>query len=101
MKNPKEVVTKARNAFNSGLTKPYEFRLKQIKALILLLDENEDELCRAIIGDTRKPKFEAVLYEVHFVKNSLKNIVYNLKEWMDPVKPEKPLTFLFDKVIIY
>lgn len=98
MANAKELTAKARDAFNSGMTKPYEFRIKQLKALLRLIEENEDQLSKAIIEDTRKTQFEAVLYEVEFVKNSVKHMIYNLKEWMEPIKAEKPLPFLFDKV---
>lgn len=98
MMNPESVVTDARNAFNSGVTKSFEFRLNQIKALLRLIEENEEKIISAIIEDTRKPIFEAKIFEVEFLKNTLKNIIYNLKEWMEPIKPSKPLPFLIDTV---
>lgn len=98
MKNIEAVVEKARNAFNSGVTKSYSFRLKQIKALLRLIEENEEQIANAIRDDTHKPIFEAVVFEVDFMKNILRNVIYCLKEWMEPVKPKKPLPFLFDKV---
>lgn len=98
MKNPALMVADARNAFNSGITKSYDFRLKQIKALLKLIENNEDKLCAAITEDLRKPKFEAIVFEIEFVKNGLRNVIHHLKEWMEPVKPKKPLPFMFDKV---
>lgn len=98
MKNPESVVTSLRNAFNNGITKSFDFRLNQIKALLRLIEENEDKIISAIVQDTRKPIFEAKVFEIEFLKNSLKTIIYNLKEWMEPVKPSKPLPFLFDTV---
>lgn len=98
MKNAEAVVEKARIAFNSGVTKSYNFRLKQLKALLRLTEENEDQILSAIREDTRKPSFEAVVFEIDFMKNILRNSIDKLKEWMEPVKPKKPLPFLFDKV---
>lgn len=98
MKNPESVVTGARNAFNNGMTKSFDFRINQIKALLQLIEENEDKIINAIVQDTRKPIFEAKIFEIEFLKNSLKTIIYNLKEWMEPVKPSKPLPFLLDTV---
>lgn len=98
MKNPELMVADARNAFNNGITKSYDFRIKQMKALLRLLEENEDKLCAALTEDLRKPKFEAIVFEIEFVKNAIRNTLHNLKEWMEPVKPKKPLPFMFDKV---
>lgn len=41
----------ARKAFNSGKTKPIEFRKQQLTALAKLLDDNEDALCKALHKD--------------------------------------------------
>ncbi|KAG5879220.1 hypothetical protein JTB14_026718 [Gonioctena quinquepunctata] len=100
MTTPSEAVAAARNAFNSGITKSFEFRLKQIEALLKLVEDNGTILAEAIIKDVKKPKFEAVIFEVDYVKNDLKNIIFNLKEWMQPNKPAKSLPYLMDTVII-
>ncbi|XP_074035963.1 aldehyde dehydrogenase, dimeric NADP-preferring [Leptinotarsa decemlineata] len=100
MSTPSETVAAARDAFNSGVTKSYAFRLKQIKSLLKLVEENKEILTEAIIKDVRKPKFEAVIFEVNYVANDLRNIIFNLEEWMQPQKPDKPLTFIMDTVII-
>nr|QYV43142.1 FALDH2 [Colaphellus bowringi] len=100
MTNISEVVASARDAFNSGVTKSYEFRLGQIKALLKLVEENDKLLAETIMKDVRKPKFEAVIFEVNYVKNDLRNVIFNLKDWMEPEKPDKSLTFAMDTVLI-
>ncbi|CAH1984027.1 unnamed protein product [Acanthoscelides obtectus] len=101
MSNPADLVFTLRNNFNSGNTRPYEFRLKQLQGLCKLLDDQEKELTDAILKDLRKPRFEALLYEVKYTKNEVLNMIYNLKEWMKPTKPSKPLPFLMDEVLIH
>nr|CAH7750706.1 unnamed protein product [Callosobruchus chinensis] len=100
MPSAADIVYTLRNNFNSGNTKPYEFRLKQLQGLHKLLEDNEKALSNAIIQDLRKPQFEALLYEVIYTKNEVLSTIYNLKEWMKPTKPSKPLPFIMDEVLI-
>lgn len=48
-----DVVSQARAAFNSGKTKPYEFRLRQLKNLKLYLMDNGPVICKALHDDLR------------------------------------------------
>ena len=82
----KKMVAKARKSFSNGTTKPYEFRLKQLEAMVTLLEENVDELVSALHTDLRKSKQEAVVTEVNIVMADVRNTILNLKEWMTPVK---------------
>ncbi|CAH1115972.1 unnamed protein product [Phaedon cochleariae] len=100
MSTPAEAVQTARKAFASGVTRSYDFRMKQIKALLRMVEENEAKLVDAIVKDVRKPKFEAVGYEIESVKKALKNIISNLENWMKPQEPGKPKAFINDEVII-
>lgn len=45
---------KARDAFASGRTLPYEFRVKQLKNLLRMFDENDTDLISALESDLRK-----------------------------------------------
>lgn len=51
-----EVVRIARQAFNSGRTRPVEWRKQQLRNLLRMVEENEKLLCEALYKDLRKPK---------------------------------------------
>ena len=51
-----EVVRIARQAFNSGRTRPGEWRKQQLRNLLRMMEENEELLCEALYNDLRKPK---------------------------------------------
>ena len=51
-----EVVRIARQAFNSGRTRPVEWRKQQLRNLLRMMEENEELLCEALFNDLRKPK---------------------------------------------
>lgn len=93
-----DVVATARDSFNTGITKSYEFRIKQLKALLRLIEENSGAIVDAITKDFRKPKFEINLYELEYLKNDIRNAIYNLMEWMKPKNVEKSLAYLMDEV---
>lgn len=58
-----------RQAFNSGKTRPVEWRKRQLKGMIKLLDENQKLLCEALFKDLHKPKLESLACDIDFVKN--------------------------------
>ncbi|XP_023312185.1 aldehyde dehydrogenase, dimeric NADP-preferring-like [Anoplophora glabripennis] len=97
MSTAEDVVATARDSFNRGVTKSLEFRLKQLEALLRLIEENFKNIEDAIMKDFRKPKFEVTLYETEFLKNEIKHTIKNLKGWMKPTKVDKSLPFLMDE----
>jgi acyl-CoA reductase-like NAD-dependent aldehyde dehydrogenase len=52
-------VTTARAAFERGVTRPIEWRKRQLDALVHLLEEGEDRLLAALAVDVGKPSMEA------------------------------------------
>jgi len=59
-----EVVASARAAFHSGRSRPVAWRRGQLQALLRFYDENEAVLCEAVAKDFRKPRQEAIMFEV-------------------------------------
>ena len=96
-----KLVKEARESFNYGLTKPYEFRLAQLKGLLHLYNENMQDIMEALHKDLRKGKQETVVTEVGFVVNEVKNLISNLQTWMAPVNPGKGILNLLDNVKIF
>ncbi|XP_019880781.1 aldehyde dehydrogenase, dimeric NADP-preferring isoform X2 [Aethina tumida] len=99
-KSASEILATARNSFNNGKTKSREFREKQLRALLRLYDENETEIIEALADDLKKPKVEAVLAEVEYLRNDVRGFIYGLKEFMEPEYVEKPLAYVMDTVLI-
>ncbi|KAI5708892.1 hypothetical protein M8J76_005538 [Diaphorina citri] len=80
MVNFGDLVQRARDTFDSGKSKPYEFRRRQLQQL---------------------HKQEAVLFEIEFLANDVRNTLNHLKEWMTPEKPGKDIANMLDGVYIY
>lgn len=58
------LVKDLRGSFGSGKTRSYEWRVLQVKALLKMVDENEEQIVDALRSDLDKPPFETVVYEV-------------------------------------
>lgn len=81
-----QAVHKARDAFNRGVTKPIEWRRKQLQSLLRMYEENRNAMIDALHKDLRRSKMEAVLLEVDYLVNDLNNTLYNLDEWCKPTR---------------
>lgn len=102
MKTAEEVVTTARNAFQSGRTKSLDFREKQLQALLRLYEENTQEIMDALRDDLRKSKQEAIISEIDYLKNELRALLYNFRAWAKPQKVlDKGIPNLLDGTLLY
>lgn len=99
-KNPEHVVNELRNTFNSGKTKSVNYRIKQLKALLNLLDENTDLIVEALHKDLQKSKIESILMEIDVTKNEIKYYLMHIHDWIRPEKPTKGLANVLDSVYI-
>ncbi|KAJ1530499.1 hypothetical protein ONE63_005397 [Megalurothrips usitatus] len=95
------IVQRARDAFSTGRTLSYEFRMKQLKNLLRLFEENELDLIAALEADLRKSKMESCILELEICKNEIRQTMISLKDWMKPEKPEKTFVNMLDEVGIY
>lgn len=100
-RSAEEVVQIARNAFATGRTKDVEFRRKQLKNLLRLLQENEDRLAAALTSDVGKHRQEGVGYDLEFTCNEIRGMLHGLDEYARPVKPKKDLVNLMDGLYVY
>lgn len=81
----------ANAAFASGKTKPLEFREKQLRGLLKMYTENKTAMIAALAEDLHRSKQEAVLLEIDLMINDVKNILQNLRQWVDPEEVKKSL----------
>ncbi|XP_066498036.1 aldehyde dehydrogenase family 3 member B1 [Hoplias malabaricus] len=100
MESQKQVIERLRTTFRSGVTLPLHFRLKQLQALLTLLEENETQILEALHKDLAKPKFEAVLSEIDMVVNDLCITINNLHSWIQPTYVNKNLATKLDDCFI-
>jgi aldehyde dehydrogenase (NAD+) len=80
--------------FDSGATRSYQFRKKQLKKLKSAIEAQEEEICRALAMDLGKPDFEAYTSEVVFMYMEINHTLKNLKKWMRTKKVSTPLPLL-------
>ncbi|MFO7590020.1 MAG: aldehyde dehydrogenase family protein, partial [Acidimicrobiia bacterium] len=85
------LVGRLRTTFDSGRTRPLEWRLGQLQALRDALIERESELLEALAGDVGKPSLEAWATEVGFLLNEIDHVRKHLKRWTRPTKVRTPL----------
>ncbi|RTY94954.1 aldehyde dehydrogenase [Flavobacterium sp. GT3R68] len=62
------------------------FRKESLKKLLFHILKNEEAIIKALYDDFKKPAFETVLTETHFVISDLKNTIKKIKSWSKPKK---------------
>jgi len=70
------------------------WRVSTLKKILALIEEREDQILEALEADLGKPRTEAWLAEVLFVKTELKLMIKQLKNWVKPGKVGNPFYFL-------
>ncbi|GGC86624.1 aldehyde dehydrogenase [Thalassobacillus devorans] len=78
--------------FRQGHTKPYEFRLAQLKKLKKMLKKWEPAILEAVNADLNKSEYEAYTTEVGFLYSEIDDHMKHLEEWMEPIEVKTPLT---------
>src|SRR5690606_34788955 len=84
-------VQELRTYFNTGSTRSYAWRLRQLEAIVRLVDENEQRLMEALMQDSGKADFTAYSGDVIFVRGEALHAIKHLKKWMKPRKVGAPL----------
>ena len=74
------LVENLRTNFNSGITATKEYRTQQLKNLIRLLQEGENELAAALKDDLGKPSAEAVNFEIDLTKTATKTTLASFEK---------------------
>lgn len=73
-----------RQFFKTGATLSYEFRARQLTALLDAIQSREAEICAALHQDLHKPAFEATVTEVTYGIEEIRYTLKRLKRWMRP-----------------
>jgi aldehyde dehydrogenase (NAD+) len=86
-----ETVARLRRAFDSGITRPVDWREGQLRQLLRLIGENGDAIDEALREDLGKSRFESFIGETGFVRAELQHALKNLRRWSKPRKAKVPL----------
>ncbi|WP_280716890.1 aldehyde dehydrogenase family protein [Kitasatospora sp. MAP5-34] len=92
--DPATVVARVRATFDSGVTKPLDWRLRQLAALRSMLTEQTEAFQQALQADLGKSPKEAYRGEIGFTLNELDHTVAHLAEWLSPKPAAVPDFFL-------
>ncbi|SEA58491.1 aldehyde dehydrogenase (NAD+) [Thalassobacillus cyri] len=87
-----KAVADQREFFRQGHTKPYEFRMNQLKKLKKMLKKWEPAILEAVHTDLNKSEYEAFATEVGFLYSELDDHIKHLEEWMEPIYVKTPIT---------
>lgn len=85
------ITDKQKTYFNTDVTKPYAFRMKQLDHLYQSIKKYERDFTEALYKDLGKSKFEAYTSEIGFCLKSIRTTQKHLKKWMKRKKVKRPL----------
>jgi aldehyde dehydrogenase (NAD+) len=84
-------VARLRQTFDSGKTRPIEWRQAQLFELGRMMRQHEADFAEALRLDLGKCLFEAVLTEMSFVEAEAKYASKHLADWMRPRRVPTPM----------
>ncbi|MCJ8013925.1 aldehyde dehydrogenase [Paenibacillus sp. KQZ6P-2] len=91
------LIQKQKDFYRSGVTRPYEYRLRQLKKLKEALVAYEKQIIEALRKDLNKSEFEAYSTEIGMVYEELSFTIKHLRSWMVPKKVKTALTHFGSK----
>ncbi|XP_067101911.1 aldehyde dehydrogenase family 3 member A2-like [Osmerus mordax] len=94
------VVERARRAFQTGKSKPLEYRLHQLKSLLRFISERRTDIAQAVKKDLNKSKNATELFETLGLEGEIHLAVDKLSQWAAPRPVEKNLLTISDEVYI-
>ncbi len=83
-----------RSTYRSGVTRPLEWRRRQLKQMLAMLSDNEAEFIAALRTDLGKPTVEGFMTDIAFVTGEIKAMLKNLRKWNEPVRVPTPVVAL-------
>ncbi|MBI4996278.1 MAG: aldehyde dehydrogenase family protein [Rhodocyclales bacterium] len=85
------VVAGLREAYDSGLTRPLQWRRDQLRSLRRMLVEHAPEFDLALNEDLGKPPAEARLTETGFLVGEIDHTLRHLRRWLAPRRAGVPM----------
>jgi aldehyde dehydrogenase (NAD+) len=69
-------------------------RIEKLKALRDYVISHEDEICRAMYDDFKKPASEVLIAEIFGIKHEINHAISSLRSWMAPQRTSTPIFLL-------
>jgi aldehyde dehydrogenase (NAD+) len=85
------ILKKQKEFFGAGSTIDVTYRLKNLKKLKSLINENSREIVDALWEDFHKPECEVISSEVNFVLKELNMVIRKLRRWSRPERVRTPI----------
>ena len=98
--NIEAIVESQRKYFNTGATRPVEYRLDALKKLRSALVANERAILDALKADLNKPDMESYMTEVGMVLDELRYHIGHLPVWAKTRRARTPLAQFHSKSYI-
>ncbi len=86
-----DLVAQLRVAYDSGATRPLEWRRRQLLQIVKMLEENEEEFQQALAADLGKPHVEGYITDIAFVISEIRLMLKNLKKWNKTERVPTPI----------
>lgn len=81
-----------RGTFDTGRTRPIEWRQEQLAGLRRMMEEAEGELVDALRADLGRPSMEAYAADIGHTKQELRHYAKHVARWAQPRKVRLPAT---------
>lgn len=94
------VVQQARKSFQTGKSKPLQYRILQLKSLLRFISERRRNIADAVKRDLGKSENGAELFETLGLEGEIKLAIGKLAEWAAPRPVEKNLLTISDEVYV-
>lgn len=88
------VLERVRAVFATGRTRPLDWRVQQLRAIVKLCDEREAEICAALSEDLGRSAFEGWLGDVASTKAEAVFAAKHLRKWVKPKRSGLPLAHM-------
>ena len=87
-----ELLAGLRATFRSGRTRPIDWRRHQLKAIVRMLDENEDAFVDALAEDLGRPRLEGYAADIGTTKAEIKYLIKHVASWAKPQRVMPSIT---------
>ena len=88
----RETVARLRGSFDSGRTRPLEWRRVQLERMRSMLERHEPEILAALATDLGKPAIEGWGAEIAIARHEIDYALDHLDDWSKPQRASLPLT---------
>uniref|UniRef100_A0A8C2BDJ6 Aldehyde dehydrogenase n=1 Tax=Cyprinus carpio TaxID=7962 RepID=A0A8C2BDJ6_CYPCA len=96
----KQVVDGLREVFQSGRSRPLQYRKQQLGALHRLITEHQEDIEQALKQDLNRNTYNTSLFELISIENDIKLAESEMADWAAPRPVKKNLNSALDDVYI-